>query len=165
MTSKTYILTACAVAAVLLCGHFGIHSYFKARQLKAQAESIAVRTRLMKHQIGEMEQKMRILQRVAHFVKQAQDLRLVPGQWAAYEVNIQDVLTFQALSRIVEQCVHSKDIYFKPVAFNVALNHGATNPSGDESVPQPVPMNADASEENASDVTLALQGTFMVRHP
>jgi hypothetical protein len=164
MTAKRYLITGCAMTAFLLCGHYGINSYFKARQLRAQAETLAVRTRLMKHQVGEMEQKVRVLQRVEHFMAQAKAFGLAPEQWSAYAVNIQEGMTFQKLSQIIEQCVHNKEIFFAPQGFHLALNQGQRPISGDEQAAQPVPLTADTAPDTASDVTLALQGTFMVRH-
>lgn len=164
MTSRSYIITACSLAVFLLCSHFGINSYFKARQLKAQAETITVRTRLMKHQIGAMEQKMRVLQRASHFVDQAKALRLEPGEWAAYDVNVQKAMTYQKLSEIVEQCVHNDNIYFKPLTFHVAIRSGDTSPADEPSEAESVLLPANGMTEGSSDLSLALKGTFMVRH-
>lgn len=165
MTFRSWLITAIAVSTFLGCGHFGVDAYVNARHLKAQSETIAVRTRLMKRQVGEMEQKMRVLQRVGHFVDRAKALHLDPQEWATYDVQIQDTMSYQTLSQIVEQCVHNKNIYFKPLAFHVAVNPGdALSSDVASKADQPVPLKADASEGNTADVSLALQGTFMVRH-
>lgn len=163
MTYRSYIITACSLAAFLLCGHFGINAYFKAQQLKAQAETITVRTRLMKHQVGAMGQKMRVLQRVSQFVDQAKALRLEPSEWAAYDVHVQQAMSYQDLSQIVEQCVHNDHIYFKPLAFHVAVrSEDSLSSEPSEAKPELVPAND--MEASQSDLSLTLRGTFMVRH-
>lgn len=164
MLSRLYLISACVLVTLLLCGHFAVNAFFKAEQLKAQAENITVRTRLMKHQIGAMEQKVRVLRRVEHFLDRAKAMRLEPQGWAAYDVHIQDTMTYAQLSQVIEQCVHNKDIYFKPKSFHIAVNTGEPTDSKVVSGAEPVPLNADTLDSDPSDVSLALQGTFMVRH-
>lgn len=164
MTGRSYLLTAIAVGAFLGCGHFGVQSFLIARQLQARAESMTVRTRLMKHQIGEMEQKLRVLQRVAHFVERAHELRLAPESWSTYEVNVQEAMTFEKLSHMIEQCRHGKDIIFKPTTFHVALHHGDGAAAGDSVAATPVPLDSNATKDDTSEVGLALQGAFVIRH-
>ena len=159
-----YIVTGCALAALVLSGHFATRSYFNARQLKAQSDQLTARTLIIKHQAGELEQKMRVLQRVAHFVNRAHEQRLTPDSWSVYEVNIQESVTFSELAQIVEQCVQDKDVYYKPLAFHVALNQeqGPKPPSADGI--EPIILDADGQGDKPSDVALALKGTFLVRH-
>ena len=160
-----YLWTFCALSAFLLSGHYGFKSYAKARQLKAASETMAVRARLMKRQVGELEQKARVLKRVNDFVGAAQDQRLTPEHWSMYDVEIHDALGYQELSRIVEQCIHNKDIYFRPISFHVTVD-----PRNQESLThkfediEPVPALADAQQGQSADVSLALKGTFLVRH-
>lgn len=75
-----YIFTICTMGAFLLCGHYGLHSYKKVHHLKADAEAVTVRTRLMKRQIGELERKARVLDRVHHFMDRAEAEQLTPDQ-------------------------------------------------------------------------------------
>lgn len=165
MKYRAYMITGLAVVAFLLGGQYGVTSYFNARHLKARAETMTVSTRLMKHQVGELEQKARILNRVQHFMDSAHSQRLTPDNWSAYDVQIQDVVAFQELAQIVEQCVHNKDLYYKPISFHVAVGQDKDASSELEGSMEPVPpLSADAVTDGPTDVSLALQGTFLVRH-
>lgn len=158
------MITICAVATFILAGHYGLKSYSKARHLKAEEEKLTVRTRLMKRQVAELEQKMRVLTRVKHFVRSAEDQRLTPEHWSAYDVQIHDAIAYQELAQIVEQCIHNKDIYFWPTSFHVTVDpkQNASDEVNEDF--EPVPVIADSQDGQSSDVALSLQGTFMVRH-
>lgn len=159
-----YLITICAVATFIISGHYGLNAYFKARQLKAQEENLTVRTRLMKRQVAELEQKMRVLKRVKHFVHSAKDLRLTPEHWSSYDVQIHDAIAYRELAQIVEQCIHNKDIYFWPTSLHVTVDP-KQNASDEVSEDfEPVPVIADSQQGQSSDVALSLQGTFWVRH-
>ena len=158
-----YICTICALAAFVLCGHFGLYSYRKAHYLKAEAEALTVRSRLMKRQVGELEHKVRILGRVDHFLDLAKDAQLTPDHWSIYDVHIQDAVTFHELSQIIEQCVHHQNVYFRPISFHAALGQKRQSPENSFNDVEPVPMDDDADEASPADVILALKGTFMVR--
>lgn len=115
--------------------------------------------------MGELEQKVRVVKRVNEFVGRAEDQRLTPGHWASYDVDINDTLAFKELSHIIEQCVHNKDIYFRPISFHVTVDP-KKEPALLEKYEdiEPLPAAADINEGEASDVALALKGTFWVRH-
>ncbi len=166
MKYAIHMMSILAVVAFLFCGHYCVASYFKSRQLKAQAETIAVRTRLLKHQVGELEQKVRILNRVQHFVDSAQAHRLTPERWSVYDVQIQDALAYQEMARIVEQCTHNKDLYFKPISLHAAVGQANKLDASPEEAGEmePVPLAEDADSDGPEDVALALQGSFLVRH-
>jgi hypothetical protein len=159
-----YIITICALALFLLCGHYGLYSYKKARHLKAEVETLTVRTRLMKRQVGELERKARILDRVNHFLDRAGEKQLTPDHWSSYDVHIQEAVAFRELAQIVEQCIHNQSVYYKPISFHAALGRKKQSSEGSFDDVEPVPMDADTDEELAADVILALKGTFMVRH-
>lgn len=159
-----YIYTICAVAAFLFSGNYGLNSYFKSRQLEVEAENLAVRTRMIKRQVSELEQKARILKRVGHFVKSAQDKGLTAENWSAYDVHIQEAMDYQELAQIVEQCIHNNDLYFKPISFHVAVGQNEESPKNAFDDVETVPVNADDQGDTSADVALALKGTFMVRH-
>lgn len=159
-----YIYTICAAVVFLFCGHYGLHSYFKSHQLKVEAENLAVRTRIIKRQASELEHKARILKRVGHFVKSANDKGLTPDNWSTYDVHIQETLAFQELVQIVEQCIHNNNLYFKPISFHVAVGQDKDSQQDAFGDIESVPVNADDQEGASADVALALKGTFMVRH-
>jgi hypothetical protein len=163
MKYGTYIVTACAVVALVWSGQYAARSCFSARQLKAQSDILAVRNRIMKHQAGELEQKMRVLQRVKHFVDRAVEQRLSPDSWSTYEVNIQDAITYRELAQIVEQCVHNTDLYFKPIAFHATLDEKDNKDPKLAEALEPVVLDTETLKDTPSDVALVLKGTFLVR--
>ncbi len=159
-----YLFTLCTLAAFLLCGHYGYSSYTTARQLQAASENIAVRARLIKRQVGELEQKARVLNRVSEFVGRAEDQHLTPEDWSTYDVEIHDALAFEELSQIIEQCGHNRDIYFRPISFHVTVGHQEKNELADKFDDiESVPTIPNADDSQPSDVSLALKGTFLVR--
>ena len=164
MRYGVYIIAFCAVTVFLVCGHLGLSSYQKARHLKAEVKSLTMRTRLMKWQVGELQRKTRILNRVNHFMERAEDEKLTPDKWSSYEVHIQDALAFRELAQIVEQCIHNQNVYFKPISFHAALSNEKRSEEGSFDTVEPVPVDADTNVETSADVTLALKGTFVVRH-
>ncbi len=164
MKNSVYVMSGLAVFAFLLSGHYGVTSYFNSRHLKAQAETITVRTRLLKHQMGELEQKARTLDRVQHFMDSARAQRLAPENWSVYEVQIQDAVAYQELAQIVAQCAHNRDLYFKPISFHAAVDQDKDASPDKEDSMEPVPLGADSTDDGPADVALALQGRFLVRH-
>ena len=164
MKYRTHIIAGCALAAFVLSGHYAARSHFEARQIKAQVDALTVRTRIMRHQAGEREQKLRVLQRVKQFVENAEEQHLSPNDWSTYEVNVQDAVTFRELAQIVEQCVHNKNLYYRPIAFHVAMGQDNNSQPVQSEQIEPVVLDADSSDGKPSDVAVDLKGTFLVRH-
>lgn len=162
MKYKLYIITICATLLALFGARYGIRAYFHALKTGSQVEVMAVRTRSMRHQVGELEQKLRVMSRVNHFLEQAAMRGLSADQWSVYAVNIDDQVSFQSLDRIVDQCTHSTGLYFKPKALHVAVG-----PPVDDSgrpVQSARPAANASGDSGAADVVLGLQGAFIVRH-
>lgn len=162
MKYKLYAITVCVTLLALFGARFGIKAYFHARQMRTQVEVLAVRTRSMRHQVGELEQKLRVMRRVNHFLEQAASRGLSADQWSTYAVSIDDQVSFQWLDRIVGQCTHSSGLYFKPDFFHVAVGQ-PTDGDGRPGQHAGSVGNGGGSGEPA-DVVLGLQGTFWVRH-
>jgi hypothetical protein len=160
-----YILTAGIVALVLASLHFGMQSYFNARRLQSELEIMTVRTRTMRVQLGELEQKRRALNRVQHFISQASAMGLNEDRWSRYAVNVEAPLSYAELGRVVEQCTHSRDVYFKPVFFHVAQGQSENGAQTGDATMARRPQSLQRSQSEApSDVILGLKGVFMVRH-
>ena len=163
MKHRLFLISLLSVGMFVASGHFFARAYFQNRQLAAQAEIMTVRTRLMRQQIGELEQKMRVIQRVNHFVEHAGQLKLTPEQWTRYDVNVEDALTFRELSRMIEQCVHNKDLYYKPLAFQVTLGGQERSPQDGEA--GSASTSRRTSNQLPTELKLNLKGAFFVRQP
>jgi len=160
--SRLFILSGAIVLMFAVSSHFGAQAYFQARHLEIQVEHMTARTRLMKQQVGELEQKLRIIQRVNDFAGHARDLGLTPEAWARYDVQVQDALTFKELAQMIEQCIHNKDLYFQPLSFHVAVGHAG---SASETLGQELKaIPADANDQQPNDLVLSLKGAFFVRN-
>jgi hypothetical protein len=157
-----YTITIATTLLALFGARYGIRAYFQAQQMQTKVEVLTVRTRSLRHQVGELGQKVRVLNRVDQFMAQAASRGLLADQWSTYLVHIDDQVSFQALERIVEQCTHSKGLYFRPDSFHVAVGQPAD--ADGRLVQHAAPSGgADGSGEPA-DVVLGLQGAFLVRH-
>jgi hypothetical protein len=162
MNIKITIITVVAVALVLTSANFGIKAFMRARQLQTDTEVLAVRTRTMRHELGELEQKLRVMQRVGYFMDRAALQGLSVDRWSVYEVNVQDQLSFKELGRVIEQCEHTKDIYFKPASFHITVGPIEAQKNTSATIPPPI---ADGSADGGpADVLLGLKGAFLVRH-
>ncbi len=162
MKPGLFLVSSLIVAAFVVSTHFGAKAYFQTRQLKSQAALMTVRTRVMKQQVGELEQKMRVNQRVNSFMARARELQLTPEQWDQYDVNIQDAVTFKELAEMVEQCVHNKDLYYKPLSFHMAVGRGRDMDEKAEIASTAVA--AQGTDQKQGDLALSLKGAFFVRH-
>jgi hypothetical protein len=164
MKNGQLLILTCFMALIFAAGgHFGVRAYFQANSLATHVENLTVRTRLMKQQAGELAQKLRRIQRVNGFVAHAREMHLTPEEWARYDVNVQDSLSFRALARMIDQCVHDKDLYFVPQSFHLATSNAknASDVAGEILKTAPDPGNADSKK--TADLALSLKGAFFVR--
>lgn len=157
------ILTFFMALIFAVGSHFGVHAYLQAHSLAARVENLTVRTRLMKQQAGELAQKLRFIQRANGFVAHAQDLHLTPEGWAKYDVNVQDAFSFRELARMIDQCVHDKDLYFVPLSFHIATGRAKKAADAEEATSRAVPGPGDADTQQKADLALSLKGAFFVR--
>lgn len=162
MKYRLYIITVCATLLALSGARSGIQAFFHARQMQTKVDVLAVRTRSLRRQVGELEQKVRVLNRVGQFIAQASSRGLSADQWSAYAVHIDDQVSFQSLDRIVDQCTHSNGFYFKPESFHVAVGQPAD--AGGRTIRHAGPSGDGGGSGEPADVVLGLQGTFLVRH-
>jgi hypothetical protein len=161
---QLFVLTGLIAVLFAASSHFGVQTYFQARELEGRVAFMNARTRMLKQQMGELEQKLRVVQRVDDFVEHAQDLQLTPEQWARYDVQVQDALTFKELSQMIEQCVHNKDFYYLPLSFHVATRQAKNAAGAMEPELKVNPPQADATDKPPADLVLSLKGAFFVRH-
>ena len=163
MKSGQLLILTCFVALIFAASsHFGVRAYFQANGLSARVENLTVRTRLMKQQAGDLAQKLRLIQRINGFVAHARDLHLTPEEWARYDVNVQDSLSYRELAGMIEQCVHDKDFYFVPLSFHVATSK-AKDASGVAGEKLKAAQGPGADSKEAADLALSLKGAFFVR--
>jgi hypothetical protein len=154
------VMTGCSVVFFVLASMFGAKAYFQARQLSIQVEMMTVRTHLIRQQIGELEKKARILQRVDDFVDHAQKMQLTPRQWTRYDVTVQEEATFRELANMIEQCAHNRDLYFKPISLQVSM--GSIKDSSIEAAAVQLSPAGDPTKKT-SDVAVVLKGAFWVK--
>ena len=161
---KLWLIMVCGIILVAFVAsvHFGAQAFFQARQLEAQVEDLTVRERIMKQQVGELAQKVRVVERVNSFVTHAEKLGLSPEQWEQYDVSIQDAVTFKELALMIDQCVHNKELYYKPLTFHIAVGQQKIPDKPEAVAPDPTP--APGTDKKPADLALSMKGAFLVRH-
>lgn len=163
-----YILMAVVAAAAIASGRFFLNAFWHLEGLEAQTSRMSARVRMIKRQAIELNQKVKIIQRVQQFMDEARQRSMTPDQWSVYEVDLQGGVTFAELARIVEQCDSRSGIYFQPAFFHV---QSLTTDDPDQSRPEAVSSLPAAAQHDAADgpapesgdVRLSLRGAFVVR--
>lgn len=161
MKYSLFLITGLAVTLFIAGFHMGTVAYKQARQQMVRVEGMTTRIRTMRHQVGELEQKVRVLNRVGDFVDQVTARQLTPEEWSIYEVNIQDAMSFAELARIIEQCGHGDGLVFKPISFQVSVAGGRQE---DDTGSLSSSVKRTDADNVTMDATLKLQGAFLVRH-
>ena len=60
-----------APLALRFATDFGVKAYTRVRRLQTDTEVLALRTRTLRLELGELEQKLRVMNRVGYFVDRA----------------------------------------------------------------------------------------------
>ena len=94
---------------------FTISAYRDLEGSRQKMETLKVRLRVMAHQRKDVEKTRLQLARLHGFMQKAAHLGLDQQNWASYDVNIQEPVTFAQMARILNQCVNTPDHYFKPL--------------------------------------------------
>ncbi len=124
-------------------------------------ETLKVRLRVMSHQKKDVEKTQVQLARLNGFMRKAATLGLEQENWASYDVNIQEPVTFAQMARILNQCINTPDYYFKPVSLQVKTN---VKPDQTSLKGASLPAADDSFDPGKGDVLLTLKGAFVVRH-
>lgn len=106
----------------------------------------------MKHRQQEIARHQPGLQQANRFAVQARNLGLEEDKWVFYDVHVQGAFDFETAGQIIEQCSHSDQAYYWPIALEVkALKIDEAKPAGG------------ARRNGAGQVLLTVKGKFAAR--
>ena len=128
---------------------------------REKLETLKIRLRVMTHQKKDVEKTQVQLDRLDGFMRKAATLGLEQENWASYDVNIQEPVTFAQMARILNQCVNTPDYYFKPVSLQVKTQ---VKPDQTDLKGASLPAADDSFDPEKGDVLLTLKGAFVVMH-
>jgi len=138
-----------------------LHSYNRHKSLEQKIDTLTCRLTALNQQKNELKRKTRILTRIRRFVEKAQQVGLEKSNWAVYDVNIEEPVSYAQLDQILGQCVNTGSFYFKPAYFHAALL----------SEKEKKTIARDSSSDSAdshftihSDLMLSLKGAFIIKN-
>jgi hypothetical protein len=78
---------------------------------------------------------------------------LSPTYWTVYDINLQEMVSFDKADRILNQCASSKVAYFQPLSLQIKI-------------PQKQTQGDDATKpDTKKDLTLSVHGKFVAKQP
>lgn len=161
MIKRYHLLMITIILLILFMGavHFFLDASDRYAEQRERVAALQGRLNFMKQQKAEMERKVSILARVNRFVDKAGSLGLAEERWSFYGVNVQEMVSYEEMAQIVNQCVNSASAYFEPEVLHVrSMDPGSMKAGSDVT-----PANAPASGEQTGDVLITLRGKFVVR--
>ncbi len=145
------------VAAFTFWGAYGTY-----RGETRKMESLQVRGNLMARHQQRFEQQQQVIDNLDGFVAETARLGLDPGNWETYDVQIQEVVSFSEMKRIVNQCVNTTAYYFKPESLEAKKK--VRNPKKILTRPADTLAEEELPDTDEGDILLNLRGTFVVKH-
>ena len=158
---RSPIVTMVLSILFMVAAAYTIAAYSELDSKRDTLETLKVRLRVMNHQKRDVEKTQIQFERLKGFMRKASTLGLEQENWASYDVNIQEPVTYAQMARILNQCVNTPDYYFKPLSLQVKTNvkSDQTNLKGTS-----LPAGDDVFDPGKGDVLLTLKGAFVVRH-
>ena len=149
---KSHMITVILAIVFVIVGHFFLRAY---DHFAASLEKVTIlkkKADLFRLQKKEVDRKNRILLKVGHFIDKAGVMGLEPENWAFYDVNIQDTVSFPEMEKILEQCTNSRSAYYKPISLHIKT----VTSDG-------VRKTGLTTEDRTGDLLITLNGKFIAR--
>ncbi|MBW2195470.1 MAG: hypothetical protein JRF37_07845 [Deltaproteobacteria bacterium] len=143
-----------------IAAHFFLTAYERCALIQDRLGVSIGQARLLKEHQKERTQKKRNLDRANRFVNRARSLGVEGDNWAYYDVNIEEPVSFAEAEKILRQTANSSSYYFKPVRLHVKTWVGS-NTKGRRG--KQGATFADSPETKQGDILLTLRGSFAVR--
>jgi len=112
----TTIILGCILSFIVF---HGMNRYSDYCFLTTKSKQIERQRRMLIQQKHELDSKKMILKRAHSVLELAQNKGLVKDQWETFGVHIQERLSSDQLTNILNQCANSKSYYFKPIALHM----------------------------------------------
>lgn len=145
------------IGVVTVVFGLGVHMFVQAysgylHQLKVY-DQIKTQVRLVTTRKNELISKQRILDGTHNFIKMADFTGLSPTYWTVYDINLQEMVSFDKADRILNQCASSKVAYFQPLSLQIKI-------------PQKQTQGNDATKpDTKKDLTVSVHGKFVAKQP
>ena len=145
------------IGVVTVVFGLGVHMFVQAysgylHQLKVY-DQIKTQVRLVTTRKNELISKQRILDGTHNFIKMVDFTGLSPTYWTVYDINLQEMVSFDKADRILNQCASSKVAYFQPLSLQIKI-------------PQKQTQGNDATKpDTKKDLTLSVHGKFVAKQP
>ncbi len=150
---KSHMITVILAIAFVIVGHFFLRAYDHFAASLERVTMLNKKADLFRLKKKEVDRKNRILLKVGHFIDKAGVMGLEPKNWAFYDVNIQDAVSFPEMEKILEQCTNSRSAYYKPISLHIktVASDG-------------VRKTGRSPEDRTGDLLITLNGKFVARH-
>lgn len=126
--------------------------FFEALQGFAVAErqkvALGRHLRMLEASEADYRRYLRFVERATAFIERARRAGAEAGAWDRYHVSLQETVTFDQLSSLLDQAERGPAYYFSPARLDVRLGQTGGEEGG---------------EDAPGDARLTLQGTFLVR--
>ena len=156
---RLLMITLFLLALLFAVSHYFLNTFGQYQKQQERAAVLKGRLRFYTQQRKELERKIRILDQTDRFVDKAKTAGLEKEAWSYYDVSIHELISFEEMAQIVNQCVNSSTAYFEPIMLQVKnTHHDPEAGSGRDSK-----SSAGDSEERIGDVLLTLKGKFVAR--
>ncbi len=151
MPVKSVLIASGLLAAALpVATHFMVDAYSRHQIAKQRLTTVERHLKALERSQQNHRSYQAFLEQAREFVTHAERSGAVRSAWDRYAVNLQRQVYFDELENLLAQADHGPAFYFHPELLDIRL---ATRSEG-ESVPD---------DQEEGDVTLTLQGSFLVR--
>lgn len=157
---KLLIIAAALGVCFFVAAHFFLTAYERYVLTKEKLGASNTRVRLVERHQEELSRKKRELERVNRFVNRARSLGVERDNWAYYDVDIQEPVSFAEAEEILRQTANSSAYYFKPLKLHVKKKVESNTKGGPG---KQAGTSPDSPEAKEGDILLVLKGSFAVR--
>jgi hypothetical protein len=157
---KPIIIAAALSICFFVAAHFFLTAHGKYALIQEKLGVSTSHARLLKERHEELSRKKREVERVNRFVNRARSLGMGRDNWAYYDVNIQELVSFAEAEEILRQTANSSSYYFKPLKLHVKTKVESNTKGGPG---KPAGTSPDSPETKKGDILLILKGSFAVR--
>ena len=130
-------------------GYYALNAYSRYDSLRERQAQLIRQQRLLQQKKAEIVRQNQILDQVQDFLERAKSLGLEKENWAVYQVNVQDAMSFADAEQVLSQCAYSTFAYYVPALLEIkTIDSLKTDSPGDQ---------------KKGDLYITLRGRFVAR--
>ena len=130
-------------------GYYTLNAYSRYDSLCERQAYLTRQHRLLLQKNEEIVRKNQILYQVQDFLDRAKSLGLEKENWAVYEVNVDDAMSFADAELVLSQCAYSNFAYYVPALLEIKTINS--------------PKTDSAGVQKKGDLLITLRGRFVAR--